>query len=83
MRAYHTVFWGLACPPTHTTGLFVELGADYWARTWPNIFNLYDLPSSQRVRTRAKMFIDIAMVEAEQASPNPDTNTNPNRNHSH
>ena len=50
------------------SGLFVELGADYWVRTWPNIFNLLDLPSSERVRQRAKMFIDIAMVEAEQVS---------------
>ena len=51
------------------TGVFTELGSTgYWSRTWPNIFNLHDLPSSQRVRMRAKMFIDIAMVEAEQSS---------------
>ena len=50
------------------SGLFVELGADYWIRTWPNIFNLLDLPSSERVRQRARMFVDIAMVEAEQVS---------------
>lgn len=50
-------------------GLFSELGSTgYWSRTWPNILNLHDLPSSSRVRMRAKMFIDIAMVEAEQAS---------------
>ena len=47
-------------------GLFVELGADYWDRTWPNILNLVDLPSSARVRARARMFADIAMLEAEQ-----------------
>ena len=46
-----------------------ELGSTgYWSRTWPNILNLVDLPTSARVRTRAKMFVDIAMVEAEQAS---------------
>lgn len=53
-----------------TGGLFVELGADYWGRTWPNILNLLDLPSSSRVRQRAKMFIDIAQVESEQAAVN-------------
>ena len=55
--------------PKATRGLFSELGSTgYWSRTWPNILNLADLPSSERVRLRAKMFIDIAMVEAEQAS---------------
>jgi hypothetical protein len=53
-----------------TGGLFVELGADYWGRTWPNILNLLDLPSSARVRQRARMFVDIAQVEAEQLSVN-------------
>ena len=37
-------------------------------RTWPNLLNLVDLPASGRVKARAKMFVDIAMVEAEQAS---------------
>ena len=46
------------------------MAGDYWARTWPNILNLLDLPSSARVRQRARMFIDIAMVEAEQAAVN-------------
>ncbi len=46
------------------------MAGDYWARTWPNILNLLDLPSSVRVRQRARMFIDIAMVEAEQAAVN-------------
>ena len=47
-----------------------EMAGDYWARTWPNILNLLDLPSSARVRQRARMFIDIAQVEAEQAAVN-------------
>jgi hypothetical protein len=34
------------------------------------MFNLLDLPSSDRVRQRAKMVVDIAMVEAEQVSIN-------------
>ena len=42
----------------------------YRSRTWPNILNLIDLPTSARVRARARMFVDIAMVEAEQASVN-------------
>ena len=54
-----------------TSGLFSELGSTgYWSRTWPNVLNLADLPSSARVRQRAKMYIDIAMVEAEQAAVN-------------
>ena len=47
----------------------MELAAAYWPRTWPDIFNIIDLPSSSsRVRLRAKMFADIAMVEVEQAT---------------
>ena len=54
-----------------TRGVFVELASNnYWYRTWPCMFNLLDLPSSQRVRQRAKMFVDIAMVEAEQVAIN-------------
>ena len=34
------------------------------------MINLLDLPLSERVRQRAKMFIDIAMVEAEQFAIN-------------
>ena len=63
--------WAYDWLEARATGeLFVELGADYWSRTWPNILNLLDLPSSVRVRQRAKMFIDIAQVEAEQAAVN-------------
>lgn len=52
-----------------TSGVFSELGSTgYWSRTWPNVFNLADLPTSERVRSRAKMYIDVAMVEAEQSS---------------
>ena len=52
-------------------GIFVELGStNYWYRTWPAVLNLLDLPQSKRVLQRAKMFVDIAMVEAEQASIN-------------
>lgn len=52
-----------------TSGLFSELGSTgYWSRTWPNVFNLADLPTSERVRQRAKMYIDICLVEAEQSS---------------
>lgn len=51
-----------------TSGFFIELGSgSYWYRTWPAVLNLLDLPLSSRVRTRAKMFVDLAMVEAEQA----------------
>ena len=52
-------------------GIFVELGStNYWYRTWPAVLNLLDLPQSRRVLQRAKMFVDIAMVEAEQSSIN-------------
>jgi hypothetical protein len=51
-----------------THGLFEELGSSYWPRTWGCVFNLLDLPPSQRVRTRAKLLVDICMVEAEQGS---------------
>jgi hypothetical protein len=40
----------------------------YWYRTWPAVLNLLDLPLSARVKQRAKMFVDLAVVEAEQAS---------------
>ena len=47
----------------------MELGStNYWYRTWPAVFNLLDLPISPIVRQRAKMFVDIAMIEAEQAT---------------
>eukprot|EP00041_Stephanoeca_diplocostata_P010718 m.170857 g.170857 ORF g.170857 m.170857 type:complete len:550 (+) comp18272_c0_seq1:84-1733(+) len=51
-------------------GLFVELASTgYWARTWPCLFNLHDIPPpTSQVHRRAKMMIDIAMVEAELAS---------------
>ena len=32
------------------------------------MLNLLDLPLSARVKQRAKMFVDLALVEAEQAS---------------
>lgn len=52
-----------------TAGLFSELGSTgYWSRTWPNLFNLVDLPTSERIRRRAKMYVDVAMAEAEQSS---------------
>ena len=52
-----------------THGQFVELSStSYWHRTWPCIMNLADLPISSRVRKRAKMFVDIAMITAEQGS---------------
>eukprot|EP01043_Picozoa_sp_COSAG02_P010551 COSAG02_NODE_372_length_23640_cov_210.100463_20_plen_340_part_00 len=53
---------------TAINGLFRELGSAYWPRTWETVFNLFDLSISSRVRTRAKMFIDIALVESQQAS---------------
>ena len=53
---------------TATNGLFRELGAAYWPRTWETVFNLHDLAISERVKTRAKFFADIAMVEATQTS---------------
>jgi hypothetical protein len=53
---------------TATNGLFRELGAAYWPRTWETVFNLHDLSSSSRVQTRAKFFADIALVEAAQTS---------------
>ena len=53
-----------------THGLFEELGSSYWPRTWGCVFNLLDLPPSARVRARARMLVDIAMVEAEQGSQN-------------
>ena len=50
-----------------TQGLFVELASNnYWYRTWPCMANLLDMPSSARVRQRARMFVDIAFTEAEQ-----------------
>eukprot|EP01046_Picozoa_sp_COSAG06_P070127 COSAG06_NODE_19461_length_837_cov_1.352304_1_plen_176_part_10 len=55
---------------TAVNGLFRELGAAYWPRTWETVFNMYDLALSTRVRARAKMFIDIALVESQQASIN-------------
>lgn len=52
-----------------TGGVFVELASTgYWARTWPNMLNLVDLPASARIRARAKMFVDVAMLEAEQST---------------
>ena len=52
-----------------TTGLWIEIGSNsYWYRTWPAVLNLLDLPLSRRVRQRARMFVDLAVVEAEQAS---------------
>jgi hypothetical protein len=53
---------------TATNGLFRELGSAYWPRTWETVFNLHDLPISERVRKRAKFFLDIATVEAQQTS---------------
>ena len=51
-------------------GFFDELGSSgYWTRTWPCIFDLYTLSApASRVRKRAKMFIDLAMLEAELSS---------------
>ena len=52
-----------------THGFFIELASNsYWYRTWPAVYNLRDLPLSARVRQRAKMMIELAVVEAEQAS---------------
>eukprot|EP01048_Picozoa_sp_COSAG05_P020089 COSAG05_NODE_3325_length_2149_cov_1.597073_1_plen_693_part_10 len=52
-----------------TTGFWIEIGSNsYWYRTWPAVLNLLDLPLSTRVRQRAKMFVDLAIVEAEQTS---------------
>eukprot|EP00040_Diaphanoeca_grandis_P009732 m.49900 g.49900 ORF g.49900 m.49900 type:complete len:705 (-) comp21159_c1_seq1:362-2476(-) len=51
-------------------GLFTELGSSgYWYRTWPCLFALHDLslPGS-RVQQRTKMFVDLAMMEAELVS---------------
>ena len=50
-----------------THGLLLEFAStSYWHRTWPCIFDLTDLPESSRVAQRAKMFIDIGMVQAAQ-----------------
>jgi len=53
-------------------GFFDELGSSgYWTRTWPCIWNLHTLSEpGSRVHQRAKMFIDLAMLEAELASIN-------------
>eukprot|EP01052_Picozoa_sp_SAG31_P003699 SAG31_NODE_145_length_22612_cov_5.938169_18_plen_513_part_00 len=53
-------------------GFFDELGSSgYWTRTWPCVWNLHTLSEpSSRIHQRAKMFIDLAMVEAELASIN-------------
>lgn len=52
-----------------THGFFIELASNsYWYRTWPAVYNLRDLPLSARVQQRAKMMIELAVVEAEQAS---------------
>jgi hypothetical protein len=53
-------------------GFFDELGSSgYWTRTWPCVWNLHTLSEpGSRVHQRAKMFIDLAMVEAELASIN-------------
>lgn len=62
-------FWYQWLKARATGGLFVELASTgHWARTWPNMLNLVDLPTSDRVKKRAKMFVDLAMLEAEQAS---------------
>jgi len=48
------------------SGLFSELGSpNYWYRTYPAIINLADF-GSPRVRQRARMFLDLAMVDSEQ-----------------
>lgn len=51
-------------------GFFSELGSSgYWTRTWPCLWALHTLsPVGSRVEQRAKMFIDLAMLEAELAS---------------
>jgi hypothetical protein len=51
-------------------GFFDELGSSgYWTRTWPCVFALHTLSSpGSRVHIRAKMFIDLAMLEAELSS---------------
>ena len=53
-------------------GLFDELhSSGYWGRTWPCVWNLHTLSEpGSRVHQRAKMFIDLAMLEAELASIN-------------
>lgn len=51
-------------------GFFDELGSSgYWSRTWPCVWDLHSLSDpDSRVKQRAKMFIDLAMLEAELAS---------------
>ena len=51
-------------------GFFDELGSSgYWTRTWPGVFALHTLTQPEsRVHKRAKMFIDLAMMEAELSS---------------
>jgi hypothetical protein len=53
-------------------GFFDELGSSgYWTRTWPCVWNLHTLSQpGSRVRRRAKMFIDLAMLEAELSAIN-------------
>jgi len=54
------------------SGFFDELGSSgYWTRTWPCVWNRHTLSApGSRVKKRAKMFIDLAMLEAELASIN-------------
>jgi hypothetical protein len=53
-------------------GFFDELGSSgYWTRTWPCVWAIYTLSApASRVRRRAKMFIDLALLEAELSSIN-------------
>merc|ERR1711871_1837215 len=51
-------------------GFFDELGSSgYWTRTWPCVWALHTLSESgSGLRARAKMFIDLAFLEAELVS---------------
>ena len=53
-----------------TQGLFDELGSSgYWTRTWPCVFALHTLSApGSRVHKRAKMFLDLALLESELSS---------------
>lgn len=51
-------------------GFFDELGSSgYWYRTWPCLWDMHHLSDpGSRLRKRAKMFLDLAFLEAELAS---------------
>ena len=53
-------YWGL-------NGLWMEHGSSsYEYHTYPSYFNLADLAPDPVVRQRARMFLDLALIEAEQ-----------------